>query len=77
MKIYMLPPPNSQNTGDRFTDILKAAHEKTGHRAVVLIDEYDKLLLDVLDTRLSSMVDGEMFPCVLFHIQSLLFPFMA
>ena len=48
--------PNSQNTGDRFTDLLQATHEKTGRRAVVLIDEYDKPILDVLDTGLSSMV---------------------
>ena len=35
--------------GDRFIRILKAAHEKTGLRAVVLVDEYDKPILDVLD----------------------------
>ena len=33
----------------RFAKILKAAHEKTGLGAVVLIDEYDKPILDVLD----------------------------
>ena len=36
--------------GDRFTEVLCAAHEQTGRRAVVLIDEYDKPMLDVLDT---------------------------
>ena len=51
--------PNSRTTGDRFCDILKAAHEQTGKRAVVLIDEYDKPMLDVLDTGYSTMVDGE------------------
>ena len=50
---------NSQDTGSRFKDILKAAHQKTGKRAVVLIDEYDKPLLDVLDTGFSIVVDGE------------------
>ena len=30
--------PNSRTTGDRFKDILKAAHEKTGRRAVLIID---------------------------------------
>ena len=50
---------NSQDTGSRFKDILKAAHQKTGKRAVVLIDEYDKPLLDVLDTGFSTVVDGE------------------
>ena len=34
---------------DRFAHVLHAAHEKTGLRCVVLIDEYDKPLLDVLD----------------------------
>ena len=33
----------------RFKAVLAAAHRKTGRRAVVLIDEYDKPLLDVLD----------------------------
>ena len=50
--------PNSRTTGDRFKDILKAAHEKTGRRAVVLIDEYDKPLLDVLDTGMTIDIDG-------------------
>ena len=35
--------------GDRFAEIIKAAHLQTGRRAVVLIDEYDKPILDVLD----------------------------
>ena len=51
--------PSSQTTGDRFKDILKAAHRQTGKRAVVLIDEYDKPLLDVLDTSISTTIDGE------------------
>ena len=34
--------PNSKNIGNRFIDLLKAAHQQTGRRAVVLIDEYDK-----------------------------------
>ena len=38
--------------GDRFKAILKKAHEKTGLRVVVLIDEYDKPLLVVLDNGL-------------------------
>ena len=35
--------------GNRFMKVLKAAHEQSGRRAVVLIDEYDKPILDVLD----------------------------
>ena len=42
--------PNSTLLGDRFIDLLKAAHQQTGKRSVVLIDEYDKPILDVLDT---------------------------
>ncbi|MCQ2314057.1 MAG: ATP-binding protein [Bacteroidales bacterium] len=34
--------------GSRFQNVLKMAHEKTGRKCVVLIDEYDKPLLDVL-----------------------------
>ena len=51
--------PSSTTTGDRFKDILKAAHQKTSKRAVVLIDEYDKPLLDVLDTGISTIIEGE------------------
>ena len=36
--------------GKRFETILARAYEQTGRRAVVLIDEYDKPILDVLDT---------------------------
>ena len=35
-------------SGLRFAKILSEAHAKTGQKAVVLIDEYDKPLLDVL-----------------------------
>ena len=34
----------------RFDWLIKAAHRKTGQRVVVLIDEYDKPLLDLLET---------------------------
>ena len=37
-------------TGDRFKEVLRRASEQAGRRAVVLIDEYDKPILDVLDT---------------------------
>ncbi len=38
----------SKMPGIRFGNIIKAAHEKTGQKVVVLVDEYDKPLLDVL-----------------------------
>ena len=37
------------NLGLRFRRILAKAHEQSGRRAVVLVDEYDKPILDVLD----------------------------
>lgn len=43
--------PNSKlPTGQRFAKILEAAHRKTGERCVVLVDEYDKPLLDIIDS---------------------------
>ena len=35
---------------ERFRDLLRALHARTGRRVVVLVDEYDKPLLDALDT---------------------------
>ena len=52
-------PSVATTFGGRFLHTLQAAHQKTGKRAVVLIDEYDKPLLDVLDTGVSTMIDGE------------------
>ena len=45
------------NLGDRFASVLKRAHELTGRRCVVLVDEYDKPILDVLG--MSGNEDGE------------------
>ena len=39
----------SYDLGLRFQKVLRAAHEKTGLGAVVLIDEYDKPILDVIE----------------------------
>ena len=39
----------AETLGSRFKAVLGKAHQKTGMRAVVLIDEYDKPLLDVMD----------------------------
>ena len=49
----------SVTLGDRFVSVLKEAHRKTGLRAVVLIDEYDKPLMDVLDTNIKTTIDGQ------------------
>ena len=47
---YGVVPVTGQSVGDRFAHVLEHIHNTTGKRSVVLIDEYDKPLLDVLDT---------------------------
>ena len=52
--------PLAKTFGDRIAYVFEKAHEKTGRRAVVLIDEYDKPLLDVMDSGIPSpVVAGE------------------
>ena len=38
----------AQTTSGRFLHVLRTAHERTGRRCVVLVDEYDKPILDAL-----------------------------
>ena len=45
-KRYGIASPAKDNN-DRFTNLIRAAYEKTGKKVVVLIDEYDAPLLDV------------------------------
>lgn len=40
---------SEQDYSTRFWGIIRRAYEKTGHQVVVLVDEYDKPLLDTLD----------------------------
>ena len=47
-KLYNVKPDTELGLGRRFACVLKAAHQQTGLRCVVLIDEYDKPLLDVM-----------------------------
>ena len=51
--------PYKKALGDRFIYVLAQAAKKHGRRSVVLIDEYDKPLLDVLDTGYTTTIDGE------------------
>ena len=44
----------SDTYGVRFKNVLEAAEQKTGKKAVVLIDEYDKPLLDVIGSELEE-----------------------
>ncbi len=55
---YGVSPDSRLGVGERFREILEAAHRMTGKRRVVLIDEYDKPLLDVLDTGLKMRDEG-------------------
>ena len=45
--------------GERLARLLAHVHKLTGKRCVVLVDEYDKPLLDVLDTGYCTVVDGQ------------------
>ena len=45
--------------GERFVRLLAHVHKQTGKRCVVLVDEYDKPLLDVLDTERKVKLDDE------------------
>ena len=47
----------AQTLGSRFKAVLANVHKKTGRRAVVLIDEYDKPLLDVMEAEISITSD--------------------
>jgi hypothetical protein len=39
----------STTLGGRFWDLLEAAHTQSGHRVAVLVDEYDKPMLDAIE----------------------------
>lgn len=45
---------DNDSLGFRFKNILEAAQRKTGQKAVVLIDEYDKPMLDALGTEMEE-----------------------
>ena len=51
--------PDFTDMGNRFAYVLEQAHKQTGRRAVVLIDEYDKPILDVLDSGRKTKEDGQ------------------
>ena len=58
-KQYGFQPNTDYTYGQRFCELLAHVHNTTGKRCVVLIDEYDKPLLDVMDTGLKVKVNGE------------------
>ena len=47
-KMYNVEPNVELSLGRRFAHVLSEAHRQTGLRCVVLVDEYDKPLLDVM-----------------------------
>lgn len=49
-KQYGVDVNTNVSLGQRFASVLQKAHADTGVRAVVLVDEYDKPMLDVLST---------------------------
>ena len=53
-KIYGNDAKDTKDFGVRFRYLIKAAHEQTDQRVVVLIDEYDKPLLDVMATGIKA-----------------------
>ena len=48
-----------RNLGKRFAHVLSQARKRYGRRCVVLVDEYDKPILDVLDTKTTVRIDGK------------------
>ena len=50
---YDITKKKSDN-GERFIEIIKKAADKYGRKAVVLVDEYDKPLLDVMSTPIET-----------------------
>ena len=50
---YDITKKKSDN-GERFIEIIKKAADKYGRKAVVLVDEYDKPLLDVMSTPIEA-----------------------
>ena len=51
--------PDYTDLGMRFAHVLSQAHRKYGRRCAVLIDEYDKPILDVLDTGIHTKAGEE------------------
>ena len=48
-KIYDIVPEKEKMPGQRLANLVKTAHQQTGLKTVVIIDEYDAPILDVLN----------------------------
>ena len=53
-----LPISDLPTPAGRFAELLEALHERTGERVVVLVDEYDKPILDARDAAGTSETEG-------------------
>ena len=51
----------SSRLGERFRNLIMAAWEKNGRRVVILVDEYDKPLLDVIEDEVMREHNKEVF----------------
>ena len=50
-KVYGIRPEPTQSLGTRFEVVIKEAYERTGKKVVVLVDEYDKPLLQAIGNK--------------------------
>ena len=50
-RLYDVVPKDSHSLAVRFQNVILEAYEKTGKRCVVLVDEYDKPLLETVDNK--------------------------
>lgn len=48
-RIYDIEPLSPDSFGPRFGNIIRSAYEMTGRKVVILVDEYDKSLLETVD----------------------------
>ncbi|WP_155831577.1 MULTISPECIES: ATP-binding protein [unclassified Butyrivibrio] len=58
---YDIPSKEGLGLGARFRNLLIAAKAQTGLKSVVLVDEYDKPLLDVIDNKALQVHNKEVF----------------
>ena len=50
-KAYSLIPETSQSPATRFENVISQAYDKTGQKVVILVDEYDKPLLQAIGNK--------------------------
>ena len=58
-KEYGIEREYPMSVGRRFAYVMEKAHRQTGLRCVVLIDEYDKPILDVIDSKAKVAFHGD------------------